>query len=185
VTLLCMFFLLGTQIWSCFMRGPTEYNAFFASKFFAGFFGQVSQILAPLFLVDMFFLHQRGRAFTILGIVSLFPSHRLLSFPRPSSLAIFSHWTLTGKLVRDPRLIGRTQLLGLHDGLQPLVRRVLLDHRLGLVHHHRRILSVRRDGLGALAREAEPLRLSRARLVEAASANVPARLGGRAQTHGP
>lgn len=50
------------------MRSPNDYNGFMASKFFMGFFGQTLTILGPLYIVDMFFLHQRGRAFNLLGI---------------------------------------------------------------------------------------------------------------------
>jgi MFS family permease len=60
--------VLGTQIWACYMRGPNDYEAYLAAKFFMGFFGQTLSILSPLYVVDMFFLHQRGRAFTLVGI---------------------------------------------------------------------------------------------------------------------
>ncbi|KAK7733034.1 hypothetical protein SLS53_008363 [Cytospora paraplurivora] len=64
----CLLGTLATQIWSCYMRAPDQYDAFMASKFFAGFFGNTVSVLAPLYLVELFFLHQRGRAFNILGI---------------------------------------------------------------------------------------------------------------------
>jgi hypothetical protein len=78
VTLWTMFGLLATQIWACYMRGPDQYKGFMAAKFFMGFFGQVMGFFGPLFIVDMFFLHQRGRAFNILGVVSSLnrPLHR-------------------------------------------------------------------------------------------------------------
>lgn len=60
--------LMGTQIWACHMRGPGDYNGYMAAKFFAGFFGHTLGILGPLYVVDMFFLHQRGRAFNIMGV---------------------------------------------------------------------------------------------------------------------
>jgi hypothetical protein len=60
--------LLGTQLWACYMRSPSDYKAFMASKFFMGLFGQTLGILCPLYVVDMFFLHQRGRAFNLVGI---------------------------------------------------------------------------------------------------------------------
>lgn len=59
---------LITQIWSCYMRAPDQYNAFMASKYFAGFFGNVVSVLGPMYLVELFFLHQRGRAFNVLGV---------------------------------------------------------------------------------------------------------------------
>lgn len=52
------------QIWSARMVSPSEYNALLASRFFSAFFGTVTAILGPRVLVDLFFLHQRGRAFT-------------------------------------------------------------------------------------------------------------------------
>ncbi|KAI1841022.1 hypothetical protein JX266_012803 [Neoarthrinium moseri] len=60
--------ILGTQIWACYMRHANDYGAFMASKFFMGFFGISLSIIGPLYVVDMFFLHQRGRAFNLLGI---------------------------------------------------------------------------------------------------------------------
>lgn len=41
-----------------------QFNAFIVSRFFSGFFGGVTGVLGPRILVDLFFLHQRGRAFT-------------------------------------------------------------------------------------------------------------------------
>ncbi|KUI64804.1 hypothetical protein VM1G_01242 [Cytospora mali] len=64
----CLIGTLITQIWSCYMRAPDQYDAFMASKFCAGFFGNAVSVLGPLYLVDLFFLHQRGRAFNFLGI---------------------------------------------------------------------------------------------------------------------
>ncbi|KAH8651305.1 major facilitator superfamily domain-containing protein [Xylariales sp. PMI_506] len=60
--------VLATQIWACYMRSPNDYNGFMAAKFFMGFFGQTLAILGPLYVVDLFFLHERGRAFNCLGI---------------------------------------------------------------------------------------------------------------------
>lgn len=48
------------------MTKENQYWAYFMSRYFAGFFGMVVSVLGPRYLVDMFFLHQRGRAFTIL-----------------------------------------------------------------------------------------------------------------------
>jgi MFS family permease len=50
------------------MTGETQYWAYFMSRYFAGFFGMVVSVLGPRYLVDMFFLHQRGRAFTVLHL---------------------------------------------------------------------------------------------------------------------
>jgi MFS family permease len=57
--------LLGCQIWSALMTNKTQYAAFMGSRFMSGFFGTVTGVIGPRVLVDLFFLHQRGRAFTI------------------------------------------------------------------------------------------------------------------------
>ena len=46
------------------MTEETQFNGFIVSRFFSGFFGGVTGVLGPRILVDIFFLHQRGRAFT-------------------------------------------------------------------------------------------------------------------------
>jgi MFS family permease len=46
------------------MTETTQFNGFIVSRFFSGFFGGVTGVLGPRILVDIFFLHQRGRAFT-------------------------------------------------------------------------------------------------------------------------
>lgn len=50
------------------MTGSNQYVPYLISRYFAGAFGMVVSVLGPRFLVDMFFLHQRGRAFTILHL---------------------------------------------------------------------------------------------------------------------
>jgi MFS family permease len=50
------------------MTGADQYNPYLVSRYFAGFFGMVVSVLGPRYLVDLFFLHQRGRAFTILHL---------------------------------------------------------------------------------------------------------------------
>lgn len=53
------------QVWAAEMTHKNQFNSFIVSRFFAGFFGGVSGVLGPRVLVDLFFLHQRGRAFTV------------------------------------------------------------------------------------------------------------------------
>ena len=53
------------QIWSVNMTHANDYANFMISRFFTGFFGTVTGVIGPRVLVDLFFLHQRGRAFTI------------------------------------------------------------------------------------------------------------------------
>ena len=58
--------VLATQIWAPLMTHPDQYVPYLISRFFAAFFGFVVALLGPPYLVDMFYLHQRGRAFTLL-----------------------------------------------------------------------------------------------------------------------
>jgi MFS family permease len=55
---------LLTQVWGALMIHTDQFNSFIVSRFFSGFFGGVTGVLGPRVLVDLFFLHQRGRAFT-------------------------------------------------------------------------------------------------------------------------
>ena len=56
--------LLGafaTQIWAAQMTSHNNYNSFVASRLFAGMFGSVATILGSGYIMDIFFLHQRGK----------------------------------------------------------------------------------------------------------------------------
>lgn len=60
--------LLGcllASIWASLMTKTDDFNLLVVSRGFAGFFGTVVGVLGPRCLIDMFFLHQRGRAFTV------------------------------------------------------------------------------------------------------------------------
>ncbi|KAI4187437.1 MAG: hypothetical protein L6R41_002816, partial [Letrouitia leprolyta] len=50
-------------IWSALMTHPGDYNSFIVSRVFASFFGSAGGALGAGVLYDIFFLHQRGRAF--------------------------------------------------------------------------------------------------------------------------
>lgn len=50
------------------MTRPDQYAAYLVSRYFSAFFGVTVSVLGPRYLVDMFFLHQRGRAFTVLHL---------------------------------------------------------------------------------------------------------------------
>lgn len=50
------------------MTRPDQYASYLVSRYFSAFFGVTVSVLGPRYLVDMFFLHQRGRAFTILHL---------------------------------------------------------------------------------------------------------------------
>lgn len=55
---------LAAQIWAPFMTGHDQFDAYVVSRFLSGFFGGLTGVLGSRLLYDMFFLHQRGRAFT-------------------------------------------------------------------------------------------------------------------------
>jgi hypothetical protein len=57
--------LMGSDLWSSYMTSADQFHIFIVSRGFAGFFGTAVGVLGPRMLIDMFFLHQRGRAFTI------------------------------------------------------------------------------------------------------------------------
>lgn len=60
--------LLVTGIWSATMVHSNQYAAFVTARLFGGLFGGVAPALGANTIVDMFFLHQRGKAFTALNI---------------------------------------------------------------------------------------------------------------------
>jgi len=56
--------LIGTllsQVWASKMTHASSYNGFIVSRFSGAFFGSVTGVLGPRILVDLFFLHQRGK----------------------------------------------------------------------------------------------------------------------------
>lgn len=57
--------LLGADLWASYMTHADQFHIFIVSRGFAGFCGTAVGVLGPRLLIDMFFLHQRGRAFTI------------------------------------------------------------------------------------------------------------------------
>ncbi|CAF9935387.1 MAG: hypothetical protein ALECFALPRED_006371 [Alectoria fallacina] len=69
----CIFFwslvgLLVTGIWSASMTRSNQYGAFVVARLFGGLFGGTAPALGADTIVDMFFLHQRGKAFTALNL---------------------------------------------------------------------------------------------------------------------
>ncbi|KAL9059138.1 MAG: hypothetical protein Q9162_001356 [Coniocarpon cinnabarinum] len=52
-------------IWSAEMTSSDDYDAFVISRLFGGLVGSVPQILGNGIIVNIFFLHERGRAFAI------------------------------------------------------------------------------------------------------------------------
>lgn len=68
----CVLCTLVCQIWAAVMIHPNDYIPYIMSRLFAGFFGAVPTVLGPRLITDLFFLHQRGRAFTVLHMAFLF-----------------------------------------------------------------------------------------------------------------
>lgn len=62
---------LASNIWAPLMTGPDDYMAFLISRILSGLFGSIPPILATSFIMDLYFLHQRGKAFTVLEVVLL------------------------------------------------------------------------------------------------------------------
>lgn len=66
-----LFGSLASNIWAPLMTGPNDYIPFVISRIFSGIFGSIPPILATSFIMDLYFLHQRGKAFTVLEVVLL------------------------------------------------------------------------------------------------------------------
>jgi hypothetical protein len=45
------------------MTHASTYNGFIVSRFFGALFGSFTGVLGPRILIDLFFLHQRGKAY--------------------------------------------------------------------------------------------------------------------------
>ncbi len=59
------------NIWGPLMTGPHDYIPFVISRLVAGLFGSIPGVLASGYILDMYFLHQRGKAFTALEVAYL------------------------------------------------------------------------------------------------------------------
>ncbi|KAH8432688.1 uncharacterized protein LDX57_010315 [Aspergillus melleus] len=64
--------IFACQIWAAEMTGPNDYISFTISRLFAGLFGGIPAILGSGYIMDMFFLHQRGKAFAIFEVLIIF-----------------------------------------------------------------------------------------------------------------
>ncbi|KAL9620407.1 MAG: hypothetical protein Q9160_005107 [Pyrenula sp. 1 TL-2023] len=60
------------QIWGAEMTGADDFIPFTLSRIFAGLFGAIPAILGSGYIIDMFFLHQRGKAFAIFEVLIIF-----------------------------------------------------------------------------------------------------------------
>lgn len=66
-----LFGSLASNIWAPLMTGPNDYIPFVMSRMLAGLFGSIPPILAAGVIMDLYFLHQRGKAFTVLEVCLL------------------------------------------------------------------------------------------------------------------
>ncbi|KFY92442.1 hypothetical protein V498_04933 [Pseudogymnoascus sp. VKM F-4517 (FW-2822)] len=67
--------LIGTlacQVWAAKMTSPNDFVLFAMSRAFCGMFGVIPAILGTGYIMDMFFLHQRGKAFAIFEVLIIF-----------------------------------------------------------------------------------------------------------------
>ena len=60
------------QIWGAEMTGTDDYIGFTISRLFCGLFGGVPAIIGSGYIIDMFYLHQRGKAFAIFEVLIIF-----------------------------------------------------------------------------------------------------------------
>ncbi|KAI9686332.1 MAG: hypothetical protein M1822_003677 [Bathelium mastoideum] len=64
--------IFACQIWGALMTGANDFIPFTISRLFAGLFGAIPAILGSGYIIDMFFLHQRGKAFAIFEVLIIF-----------------------------------------------------------------------------------------------------------------
>jgi MFS family permease len=64
--------VFACQIWAAEMTGPDDYISFVLSRLFCGFLGGMPAILGSGYIIDMFFLHQRGKAFAVFEVLIIF-----------------------------------------------------------------------------------------------------------------
>ena len=60
------------QIWAGEMTGVNDFIPFTISRLICGLFGVIPAILGAGYIIDMFFLHQRGKAFAIFEVLIIF-----------------------------------------------------------------------------------------------------------------
>ena len=65
------FSVLVFNIWGSCMTKPNQYVPFLISRFLAGFGATVSSALGPRILLDLFFIPERGRAFSVFTLAYL------------------------------------------------------------------------------------------------------------------
>lgn len=62
---------LACNVWGPLMTGRNDYVPFVLSRLCAGMFGTIPIVLASSYIMDMYFLHQRGKAFAALEVAYL------------------------------------------------------------------------------------------------------------------
>lgn len=72
VVLWSLVVIFACQIWAATMTGPNDYVPFTISRLICGLFGGIPAILGSGYIMDMFFLHQRGKAFAIFEVLIIF-----------------------------------------------------------------------------------------------------------------
>ena len=65
---------MACAIWSAKMTSKNQYSIFMVSRFIGGIFGATPQILGNGIIMDMFFVHERGRAFTLYSTIFMWGS---------------------------------------------------------------------------------------------------------------
>ena len=61
--------VFACQVWGAKMTGADDYIPFVLSRLFAGLFAAVPAILGSGYVIDLFFLHQRGKAFAVFEVL--------------------------------------------------------------------------------------------------------------------
>ena len=64
--------MLGCSIWSACMTGEDDYIPFIISRWIGGTFGSVASTIGAGIVLDLFFLHQRGKAFAVYAVCTIF-----------------------------------------------------------------------------------------------------------------
>ncbi|KAH8696029.1 synaptic vesicle transporter [Talaromyces proteolyticus] len=60
------------QVRAAEMTGANDYISFTVSRLFCGIFGGIPAIIGSGYIIDMFYLHQRGKAFTVFKVLIIF-----------------------------------------------------------------------------------------------------------------
>ena len=64
--------IFACQIWGAEMTGPNDFIPFVISRLICGIFGVIPAIMGTGYIMDMFYLHQRGKAFAIFEVLIIF-----------------------------------------------------------------------------------------------------------------